>query len=540
MFFNVSVTHLTRWVVIVACIANTWLYLYPVWQSCVFPSRDGHVTTAFQETISQHISSTPYLPSPLLAPFRLLVLADPQLEGDSSLPDPEDALSHKIYTHWHRLTGDEGRGNLTVVGEVIEELLMVDIPTVLGEVRKRLDLFGNDYYLAHIFRTLHWWTKPTHTTVLGDLIGSQWVDDEEFAWRGWRFWNRVFSGGYKVEDEIMDSDTIDKDRLFKMDDPAWSKRIVNIAGNHDIGYAGDISRMRMERFEKAFGKANWDIRFQYPLTDDTNMSTDIQPTLHMVVLNSMLLDTPAMDEELQNNVYGYLNSVITERVKPVEDRSDFTLLLTHVPLHKEEGVCVDVPFFDFWEDEDCDGACKPFALKEQNHLSVHSSRPGILEALFGMSGNTDAPMQGKGRSGLILNGHDHEGCDVWHHIPLNSTLSSEEGGEGKTNWQAERWKHSDPTSSHTGIREVTLRSMMGDYGGNAGLLSAWFDFEQGEWKYEIQMCKVGIQHIWWAIHALDIIALILLMFSLIRQLTRKVNTRTLLYRRTELKAMKVD
>jgi hypothetical protein len=58
--------------------------------------------------------------------------------------------------------------------------------------------------------------------------------------------------------------------------------------------------------------------------------------------------------------------------------------------------------------------------------------------------------------------------------------------------------------SHAGIREVTLRSMMGDFGGNAGLLSAWFNFDEGEWKYEIQMCRAGVQHVWWAVHVVDL------------------------------------
>ena len=53
---------------------------------------------------------------------------------------------------------------------------------------------------------------------------------------------------------------------------------------------------------------------------------------------------------------------------------------------------------------------------------------------------------------------------------------------------------------------------MGDFGGNAGLLSAWFDFEAGRWKYEIQMCKLGVQHIWWAVHILDVVTAVVGLF----------------------------
>lgn len=28
------------------------------------------------------------------------------------------------------------------------------------------------------------------------------------------------------------------------------------------------------------------------------------------------------------------------------------------------------------------------------------------------------------------------------------------------------------------------------------------------WKFEYQSCKLGIQHIWWAVHILDIICLL--------------------------------
>lgn len=306
------------------------------------------------------------------------------------------------------------------------------------------------------------------------------------------------------------------DRMAKLDDPAWKRRVINIAGNHDIGYAGDISGSRMKRFERVFGKADWDIRFEYAAGQSNPLSNGnlYAPTLHLVVLNTMNLDTPALDEELQKESYEYLNTIMNKRSRPVEDRSSFTLLLTHVPLHKEAGVCVDAPFFDYWGDDDGGGVYRPHGVKEQNHLSYHASRQGILEGIFGMSGQQYAPENGRGRNGLILTGHDHEGCDIWHYVPKNQTMHDEdEKGPAGSNWQAKKWCNADFADSHTGVREVTLRSMMGDFGGNAGLLSAWFDFEEGEWKYDIQMCKAGVQHFWWAVHVVDLITLVVAMVS---------------------------
>jgi hypothetical protein len=91
----------------------------------------------------------------------------------------------------------------------------------------------------------------------------------------------------------------------------------------------------------------------------------------------------------------------------VEDNVIGTILLTHIPLHKEAGICMDAPHFEF--------EFGPYTsrIKEQNHLSYDADM-GILESIFGMSGHPNAPARGMG---IILNGHDHEGCDVYHFLP---------------------------------------------------------------------------------------------------------------------------
>lgn len=518
MYIRSFLSGLLRLLVPIALCSTLYLYLYPIFHGCAFPSTDSLITTALRDSARQHgwggflkIVET----RPSLAPFRLLILADPQLEGDSSLPKREDGFLPRLVRHWEDVRNTRWDDLRRTLESSFRIICYRDVPDAVYALRKRLDLFGNDYYLAHTYRTLHWWTKPTHITVLGDLIGSQWVTDEEFAWRGWRYWNRVFAGSSKLStEEIMLLGSNGHQEQLSVDgNVSWNKTIVNIAGNHDIGYAGDISRKRMDRFERVFGKANWDVRFQYPQLENTNMEQ--APSLHMIILNSLSLDTPALDESVQHESYGFINEVIADKSRAVEDRSSFTLLLTHLPLHKEAGVCVDSPYFDFWGDDDGGGVYRPHGLKEQNHLSDNASRQGILEALFGMSGARDAPAGGRGRNGLILNGHDHEGCDVWHHLSDDSIGredASEEDSASQPSWRALRWAEKLAASSQIGIREVTMRSMMGEFGGYAGLLSAWFDFERGEWQYDISMCSAGVQHIWWAIHVLDIVvgALVLL------------------------------
>jgi hypothetical protein len=502
-----------------ASLCTIYLYLYPLFHGCAFPVTTFSRAAAQRDALSQHwplIALWGEQQQQRRSPFRLLVLADPQLEGDSSLPNPEDGFFRRLDRHRDNVfaSNTSKAQRKRVIKKALRELLTGDIPQVLKGLRKRLDLFGNDYYLAHIFRTLRWWTRPSHVTVLGDLVGSQWVTDEEYESRAWRYWRRVFAGGHRVEDALTASsaeeagppDTISNEDI-KHD--GWEDRIINIAGNHDIGYAGDISKARIARFEKHFGRADWDIRLSLP-TAESQKNSSITPSLHLVVLNDLILDTPGFDTEIQSSSYDHLNSIITQRSHPVEDPASFTLLLTHVPLHKPAGTCVDAPFFDFHSSDDWNGEYRSGGLKEQNHLSEHVSRSGILEGIYGMTANPNAAGNGKGRQGLILSGHDHEGCDVWHHLPQldGETAAGHEGGEIKSDgWNSIPWRHANTSASHTGVREITLRSMMGEYGGNAGLLSIWFDFENHRWQYEMQMCQLGVQHMWWGIHVLDCITI---------------------------------
>jgi len=457
-----------------------------------------------------------------IAPFRLLVFGDPQLEGDTSLPDPSNLTFPSLQTLW---TTDTASLNFTTILETIQsavtDFCRRDIPLLLSSYRKQLDLLGNDYYLAHIYRTLHWWSSPTHVAVLGDLLGSQWISDAEFARRAHRYWTRVYANGKRIDNEITEGGRTE----VLGADPAWATRIINVAGNHDIGYAGDITPMRMLRFEDAFGRTDWDVRFQLPNTSAASSPLNElygPPELRLVVLNSMNIDGPAQDDELQGITYEFINSRVIGEARPVEDTRSVTILLTHVPLHKKSGVCVDGPLIKYWPHG---------TVQEQNHLSSGASR-GILKGIFGMSGSADAPMNGRGRNGLILTGHDHEGCDVWHHIPpvdIGTSGTEYEGEEEKHDdgnpWDAARFTASDDSLPRPGIREITVRSMMGAYGGNTGLLSGWFDNATQTWQFEYATCPIGVQHYWWAVHVLDVVvALLGVAWVVIRLLERETDT----------------
>jgi hypothetical protein len=290
----------------------------------------------------------------------------------------------------------------------------------------------------------------------------------------------------------------------------------------------------MERFEREFGRADWDIRFEHPrVSRGANASEDsvITPTLHLINLNTLLFDTPALSEDLQTRSYSYLNDLISDRLYPVEDRSTFTLLLTHLPMHKEDGICTDGPLFTFHDEDDSDGPddiprWKAGGLREQNHLSDHISASGILQGIFGLSGDENAPYGGYGRKGLILTGHDHTGCDVIHYINRTAAVEGESEDSSQTPgwaWAAKRFNKYRPENLTTpSIREVTLRAMMGEFGGNAALLSAWFDASAGEWDYEITMCPAGVQHIWWTVHILILVTVVVGLLGLVLKVFENV------------------
>ncbi|KLU85925.1 hypothetical protein MAPG_04944 [Magnaporthiopsis poae ATCC 64411] len=492
-----SPSALLRRVLLVAAplsvVLTIYLYLFPVFSGCGFPlplEADGSTpsaSAAFWETAKLHYpgskqqlpqppsanasasgndtdaeagSTTPLPERPILpahmplrnAPFRLLALGDPQLEGDSSIPN---TFTTSLFPHigkvWRDATFQTTHYSLRWrIRQIVHDLIdifFLDFFNNIESVRKRIDLLGNDFYLAHIYRTVHWWTQPTHVTVLGDLLGSQWVDDAEFDRRADRFWDRDVLGGSLQSHACMMADNVTE------------------------GAAATI------------------------FDADANPSSDrLPPELRIVVLNSMNLDTPANSTELQDATYTFINSVINT-ASAVEYLGHFTLVLTHVPLHKPEGVCVDSPLFEF---HDHDGS-----LREQNMLSADASK-GFLEGILGMSGDTMAPANGRGRRGVILNGHDHEGCDTYHFI--NQTQGN---SHVDRSWESRRWAEAPVgRPGHPGVREITVRSMMGDFGGNAGLLSAWFDEQAWEWRFEYATCPLGRQHLWWFVHIMDLLVVV--------------------------------
>jgi len=291
-------------------------------------------------------------------------------------------------------------------------------------------------------------TYPTHTTVLGDLLGSQWISDEEFWRRAARFW-RIFLGTRKVSTKEVEGGSAHGD--------GWHEALMLLPGNHDVGYAGDISRPRLVRYEKAFGPYNYMLSFRPPAPENRSVTGE-EPELRIAVLNSLTLDTPIWDQSLADESYSFLEGLQNSRQKG-GSKSQATVLLTHLPLHKPEQICVDGPEVKYFPPHYGGG------IKSQNFVSEEVS-DRLKEMIFGSPTEED-----QGGEGAILTGHDHEGCQSVHFWE-----------KGKNTWNVttyKKWMDERPEKQVDAktVREITVRSMMGEFGGNAGLFSAWYDYD---------------------------------------------------------------
>lgn len=298
---------------------------------------------------------------------------------------------------------------------------------------------------------------PTHTAVLGDLLGSQWISDEEFTRRGRRFWG-IF--GDKVQPRRLEAERSDL-RIISPDE----NTLITLPGNHDIGYAGDMNRGRIVRYERMFGPANYRV--------------DPFPGLRLLVLNSMALDTPITDGTIHDDSVTFLQNQHASL-----QGNETVVLLTHLPMWKPAGICVDGPDTAYFHNG---------GIRYQNFLSPDMSK-WMKQAVWGEK-----------KRGLVVTGHDHEGCDTTHWEKPDGEWDVAETKESLKLGRAEG----------DGIREVTVRAMMGEYGGYTALLSGWFDEDRNgklsskfkrsqntdhfiEWQFDYSYCALGRQHLWWA------------------------------------------
>lgn len=347
----------------------------------------------------------------------------------------------------------------------------------------RLDIFGNDYFLGHIVSMMRKRLDPSHVVVMGDLFSSQWIPDSEFYNRTKRYTSRIFGRdiswledirekshnheGYKVDwkkwgtklDEVRATEKpwdlgFHYNDVYSWDPENDDALFINVTGNHDIGYSGDITYQHLARFSELFGKVNYWIEYD----------TETDHPWRIVVLNSLTLEGPSMQPEFIEATWEFLYQLFERRFQ------GSTVLLTHVPFYKKEGLCSDGPHFDYYPEDYEPEPVKRGKLRSQNHLSEEVTNR-VLNLIF----DNDKP-------GIILTGHDHVGCE---------TMYNKNAQDGT--WFASK----DKESQDLVIQEITVKSMMGEYGGNTGLVTGQFDERLGEWQWTFTLCSFAVQHFWW-------------------------------------------
>lgn len=221
----------------------------------------------------------------------------------------------------------------------------------------------------------------------------------------------------------------------------------NVSGNHDIGYHGDFSDQRLSRYEEYYGALNFEERYE----------SSAGHSWRLVGMNSLALDGPPQDsarEETEKFLRGLQN----------DNFEGPTVLLSHLPLYKPSGICKDGPYMKFYEDG---------RLEEQNHMSAESSH--LVLSIFSSQ-----------YGGIILTGHDHEGCVSSYDADLKVQKGVEPGSF---------------------VVEATVRSVMGEFGGNAGIVTGVWNEQLGRLDFRYSLCRFQVQHIWWATQVMNCLAI---------------------------------
>ncbi|KAF9573213.1 hypothetical protein EC968_008851 [Mortierella alpina] len=220
--------------------------------------------------------------------------------------------------------------------------------------------------------------------------------------------------------------------------------LINITGNHDIGYGYDISQSRLDRWEQAFGRTNFIRTATVPdplreLSEDTSQGP--QQQLHLVILNTMLLDGPSSDENLRAQTWQFVEDAAKIKERNPRDK---IVLLTHIPFHKEQGICVDPP-----------------------DIRTHWDSTIIEQTM--LTPNTTSWLLNHLRPDFVLNGHDHYGCDVTHIRVVEEQDQQDHATSLWVAYDTASLSQQDLASNPARVREITQRSMMAEFGGYSGL-----------------------------------------------------------------------
>lgn len=282
--------------------------------------------------------------------------------------------NYAFFCNWHF---EDSEARFLVLGDPQME---GDSRILRQGLHGQIDIMYNDAYFKHIVSTIVKYLAPTHVFVLGDLFSSQYISDREFEIRLQRYAN-IFEN--------------------------VQVPLYNITGNHDLGYAGEATTSRVQRFEKVFGKVNDDI-----------IIAD-----HVIgIVNSQNIDA-SVDEGLREQTWAHI-----DKLKKTSEENNMPLvMMMHIPLHKET-----------YEQKNFENTWAPGRKLELCTDRSYTTRTtqGHIDVQNMIQPETTQTILDTVKPAFVFNGHDHDGCI---------------------------YRHNEQTV------EYTIRSMMGEYGGYAGM-----------------------------------------------------------------------
>lgn len=228
----------------------------------------------------------------------------------------------------------------------------------------------NDHMLRVALRSVLLSAQPTLVVALGDLFYSQWLRDAPF--------DHIFE---RYVDVVVDT----------VAQHAPGALLLNLSGNHDIGYGLDLSESTVDRFVEHFGPLN---------------SVHVVADHVFAVVNAIALDGCAAGLPYYDDAWAHVADVerrVAESGLPL-------VLLVHIPLFKPTGSC-------------------PGDKEVEIAWGVGNS--GVYSQTV-LSENTTELLLTRLRPVLVFSGHDHEGC-VYRHAAHNVTEYTVRAAQGFLN-----------------------------------------------------------------------------------------------------------
>jgi hypothetical protein len=295
-----------------------------------------------------------------------------------------------------------------------------------------------DLYMRRVYSLIQNKLYPDSTIFLGDLFdgGREWSTDHsespELRWHkyGENFWIKEYKRFSR-----MFLDTWMKAGLMSATDPSQRRQLLmNLPGNHDLGFASGIQLPVRNRFNAYFGdgsQINIIGNHSFISLDTVSLSARSQQDSNAEIW------TPPQDflNEFPNNLNQKISDYLTtldhkQRTPkysqsvvegsaleshslphaPQQQLSQFpSILLTHVPLYRDKGTPCG-PKREHWPPSlDADG--KPLEYDERNALTVAGGYqyqnvldPSIAQDITSKLENLS----------YAFSGDDHDYCEVLH------------------------------------------------------------------------------------------------------------------------------